>query len=175
LFVCQSVSLHFENTSKTHVKMFPLNTINIDQYKPFSFIPYISLYILLSTRKCAVMCLPLCILQLIHDINRTELISVDEGGQVQTVWTARPKDTNSNYQQFGTELWVLWAKVWVELALSICIALCNSHRFSRPVSTADNYSVFMAVICTETSALLYSPSTVLPDQKHEAVNFECLV
>jgi hypothetical protein len=48
-----------------------------------------------------------------HDINRTDLISVDEGGQVQTVWTAGLKDTNSNYQQFGTELWILWAKVWV--------------------------------------------------------------
>ena len=72
--------------------------------------------ILLSIQKCAVMCLSLCILQLIHDINRTELISVD-GGQVQTVWTAGRKDTNSNYQQFGTELWVLWEKVWVGLAL----------------------------------------------------------
>jgi len=102
-----SISLRLENSSKPHVKMFPLNTINIDQYKPFSFIPYISLYILLSIQKCAVMCLSLCILQLIHDINRTELISVDDGGQVQTVWTAGRKDTNSNYQQFGTELWVL--------------------------------------------------------------------
>ena len=43
------------------------------------------------------MCLSLCILQLIHDINKTELISVDEGGQVQTVWTAGLKDTNSNF------------------------------------------------------------------------------
>jgi len=130
--------------------MFPLNKINIDHYKPFSFIPYISLYILLSIQKCAVMCLSLCILQLIHDINRTELISVNEGGQVQTVWTAGLKDTNSNYQQFSTELWVFWAKVWVGLSLSICIALCNSHRSSLTVSTAVNYSVFMAVVCTET-------------------------
>jgi len=121
------------------------------------------------------MCVSLCILQLIHDINRTELISVDEGGQVQTLWTAGLKDTNSNYQQFSTELWVLWAKVWVGLALSICIELRNSHRSWRPVSTADNYSVFMAVVCTETSALRYSTSTVLPDHKHEAVNFECPV
>ena len=150
LFVCLFVSLNIENSSKPPVKMFPLNTINIDHYKPFSFIPYISLYILLSTQKCAVMCLSLCILQLIHDINRTELISVNEGGQVQTVWTAGLKDTNSNYQQFSTELWVFWAKVWVGLSLSICIALCNSHRSSLTVSTAVNYSVFMAVVCTET-------------------------
>jgi len=86
------------------------------------------------------------------------LISVDEGGQVQTVWTARLKDTNSNF-----------------IIFSICIALRNSHRPSLTVSTAENVSVFMAVVCTETSALLYSPSTVLPDHKHEAVNFECLV
>jgi hypothetical protein len=33
----------------------------------------------------------------------------------------------------------------------------------------------MAVICTEISALRYSTSTVLPDHKHEAVNFEYLV
>ena len=121
------------------------------------------------------MCLSLCILQLIHDIDKIELISVDEVGQVQTLWTAGLKDTNSNYQQFGTKLWVLWAKVWVGLALSICIALCNSHKFSRLVSTADNYSFFMAVFCTETSAPQYSTSTVLPDHNHETVNFECLV
>ena len=145
LFVCQSVSLHLENSSKPHVKMFPLNTINIDHYKPFSFIQYISLYILLSTQKCAVMCLSLCTLQLIHDINRTGLSSVD-GGQVQTVWTAGLKDTNSNY-----------------IIFSIFIALRNSHRPSLTVSTTDNYSVFMTFVSTETSALLYSTSTVLPD------------
>jgi len=43
LSVSQSVSLHLENSSKPHVKMFPLNAINIDHKKPFSFIPYISL------------------------------------------------------------------------------------------------------------------------------------
>ena len=57
------------------------------------------------------------------------------------------------------------------VSFSIGIVLRNSHRFSLPVSTADNYSVFMAVVCTETSALLYSPSTVLTDHKHERVNF----
>jgi hypothetical protein len=62
-----------------------------------------------------------------------------------------------------------------EVSFSIGIVLRNSHKSSRPVSTADNYSVFMAVVCTETSALRYSTSTVLPDHKHEAVNFECLV
>ena len=100
LFVFQSVILHLKNSSKPHVKMFPLNTINIDHYKPFSFIPYISSYIILSTQKCAVMCLSLCILQLIHDINRTELISVDEGGQVHTVWTAGLNATNSYFFTF---------------------------------------------------------------------------
>ena len=55
----------------------------------------------------------LCILQLKHDINTTTLISVDEGGQVQTAWTLGLKATNSNYQQFCTELWVLSVKVWL--------------------------------------------------------------
>ena len=60
------------------------------------------------------------------------------------------------------------------VSFSTGIALRNSHRSLLPVSTADNYFIFKAV-CAEISALLYSPSTVLPDHKHEAVNFECLV
>jgi len=65
-------------------------------------------------------------------------------------------------------------KCGCRFSLSICTVLSNSHTSLRPVSTADYHPIFMAIICTETTVLRYSASTVLPDHKHEAVNIECL-